>query len=264
MITNTKVLFGAVLKAVKADCVCDIGSRDGDQALLFRHLCPEASVLAFEANPINFAAMSKDVRLTNQRIDLFPFAISNARGTASFHITDVDYNDPGANKGTSSLLPSAKVKIKSAVEVETRRIDEVVPAQCPQAKAVALWIDVEGAEFAVLEGMAGIKDRVIAVHVETAKVKLRDGQRTLAELVSLMRSYGFVLSGSNIRPASDWGDVVFVSERTIRTLGPRFAMSRVKGYLGFWIPVDHAAVFLKARFPTAYRVLRKAYLKVGT
>ena len=253
-----------MLKSLKADCVCDIGSRDGDQALLFRHLCPEASVLAFEANPINFAAMSRDVRLTNQRIELFPFAISNARGMARFHITDVDYNDPDANKGTSSLLPSEKVKIKDAVEVETRRIDEVVPVQCPKAKAVALWIDVEGAEFGVLEGMAGIKDRVLAVHVETAKVKLREGQRTLAELVSLMQSYGFVLCGSNIRSASDWGDAVFVSERTIRTLGPRFGLCKLKGYLGFWVPVDHAAVFLKARFPAAYRLLRKAYLKVGT
>lgn len=54
MITNTKILFCAVLKAMDVDCVCDIGSRDGDQAILFRQLRPNAAVLAFEANPIKF------------------------------------------------------------------------------------------------------------------------------------------------------------------------------------------------------------------
>src|SRR6185436_13600572 len=51
MFTNTKSLFISILKAQGADCVCDIGSRDGDQSLLFRHLLPNAAAIAFEANP---------------------------------------------------------------------------------------------------------------------------------------------------------------------------------------------------------------------
>jgi len=264
VITNTKVLFSAVLKALEADCICDVGSRDGDQARLFRHLRPDAAVLAFEANPINFRTMANDVRLAEQGVEIFPFAVSNARATANFYIADVDYDDPRANKGTSSLRVEKNGNAKSAIEVETRRIDEVVLSKCPQARTVALWIDVEGAEFEVLEGMSQIKDRVAVVHVETARVPLRMNQKTLEEVASLMRSYGFVLCGSNIRRKSDWGDVVFVNERFIKVLGQRFALCRLKGYLGFWIPVDHAAVFLKERFPAGYRLLRKAYLKVGT
>ncbi|MCI0351075.1 MAG: hypothetical protein L0Z53_16745, partial [Acidobacteriales bacterium] len=75
---------------------------------------------------------------------------------------------------------------------------------------------------------------------------------------------GFVLAGSNMRKNSEWGDVVFISESAIRRIGWRFAVCKLKGYMGFWIPVDQAAVFLKTRWPTCYRILRQAYLKVGT
>lgn len=263
MITNTKVLFSSVLKALEADCVCDIGSRDGDQALLFRHLRPTATVLAFEANPINFGAMISNNLLRSQRVDIFPYALTNAHGTARFHITDVDYTDEKANKGTSSLLLRPDLKIKESVEVETQRIDEFILTEYPQARVIGLWIDVEGAEFDVLEGMAGLKDRVIAVHVETAKARLRESQRTLAELVPLMESYNFMLCGSNMRNSSEWGDVVFVSRAARQALGFRFSLCKLKGYVGAWLPVDHIAVLLKSRFPSTYRCFRKAYLKLG-
>lgn len=264
MITNTKVLFSAILKRVKADCVCDIGSRDGDQARLFRHLCPEAKVMAFEANPINFKAMAANPTLRSEEIEVLPFAVSGARGTAKFHVIDVDYSDPEANKGISSLLTRDDLPVKTTIEVETRRIDEVVQAQCAQAATIGLWIDVEGAEYGVLEGMSGIKDRVVAVHVETAKVPQRHGQRTLQELKVLMDGFGFALCGSNIRRTAEWGDVVFVSRHIMESLGFRFLLCKLRGYLGVWVPVDHAAVFLKSHFPAVYRLTRRIYLRVGT
>ena len=264
MITNTKILFCAVLKAMVVDCVCDIGSRDGDQAMLFRQLCPEAAVLAFEANPINFKAMRADPRLRDERIELLSFAVSNMRDIARFHVTDVDYTDPKTNKGTSSLLLREDFPIKDTVEVDTRRIDEFILAEFSQARAIALWIDVEGAEYFVIEGMSGIKDRVVVVHVETAKVPLRQGQKTLAELTVLMETQGFSLCGSNIRRTADWGDVVYVNRRVIRDLGFRFSVCKLRGYMGVWIPVDHVDEYLNTRYPAAYLFFRRLYLKFGT
>lgn len=263
MLTNTKVLFSAVLKSVGADCVCDIGSRDGDQSLLFRHLCPAATVLAFEANPINFKAMSADPRLREGRIELFPVAVSNARGTARFHVTDVDYSDPSANKGTSSLLAREDLPVKDTIEVETCRLDELLAGRFPGVRRIGLWIDVEGAEHEVLEGISAVKDRVVAVHVETARVPQRPGQKTLREVTALMDTLGFSLCGSNIRDTAEWGDVVFVNRRVRADLGWRFGICRLRGYLGFWLPVDHAAVLLKERWPSAYHLLRRLYIKLG-
>jgi len=264
MITNTKTLFCALLKALRADCVCDIGSRDGAQAVLFREVCPSAAVIAFEANPINYRAMAQTERLHTAKIQLVPYAAFNTRGTACFHVTDVDYTDATQNTGTSSLLVHDALKIRETVEIETVRLDEFIATTQPQARCVGLWIDVEGAEFEVLSGIAGIKERVAAVHVETARVPLRRGQRVMADVEALLRDMGFVPCGSNLEPQANWGDVVFVNTSVARALGPRLRLCQFKALAGNWVRADQLAVRLKLHSPWLYRTLRKWYVRLMT
>jgi FkbM family methyltransferase len=265
MFTNTKSLFISILKAQGADCVCDIGSRDGDQSLLFRHLLPNAAVIAFEANPINFEMMENKQNLKASRIEIFPYAISNQRGTARFHVADVDYSDPEANRGTSSLLRAEGQKIKKTVEVETFRIDEFILSRYPKAQKIGLWIDVEGAEYVVLEGITAIRERIVAINVETTNEPRWEGQKPLRELQAMMSGYGFVLCGSNFGAgASEWGDVVFVQQRVAEEMGFGFSVCKVKAFASYCLRADQIAVLLKNRVPWLYRFLRAMYIKFGT
>lgn len=264
MLTNTQALFAAVVKAEKADCICDIGSRDGAQSLFFRRLCPCAVVLAFEANPINFRKMAANPQLTAQGVRVLPYAVAAAHGTAPFHVIDVNYEDPRENTGISSLLVHEGLKVKQTVMVEMRRVDDVVMEEHPTAKSVGLWIDVEGAEFGVLQGMERIQDRVVALHVETARRPLRLGQRTYDEVARLLAGWGFRPAGTNMRASSDWGDVVFVSDLVRARLGWRWGLCRLKGYAGHWFRAGEIAVFLKTRCPWLYRALRNLYIRFGT
>jgi FkbM family methyltransferase len=265
MRTNTKALFISILKAQRADCVCDIGSRDGDQSLLFRHALPAADVLAFEANPINFKAMQVAPHLAAERIELFPFAISNRLGKARFHVADVDYSDRNANRGTSSLLTAAGQKVQSTVEVPTHRIDDLILGRPVARHRIGLWIDVEGAEYEVLEGMPGIADRVVAVHVETSNEPRWDGQKPLRDLVRLMTQHGFRVCGKNFGDAPEaWGDVVFVRDEVARRMGMKFGACQAKARASYLVRADNAAVLLKARAPWLYRTLRRLYIRFGT
>jgi FkbM family methyltransferase len=262
MLTNTKALFISLLKVARADVVCDVGSRDGAQSLLFRHLLPHASVIAFEANPINFEAMQRSPMLAGERIEMYPFAITNCNGVAKFHITNVDYSNPDDNHGMSSLLIHDGLEILKSVEVETKRLDDFVAGRLPQAQTIGLWIDVEGVEYGVLDGIARIKDRVIAAHVETAKTPVRHGQRTMPEVVELMKSYGFVLCGSNIAAESNWGDVVFVAQKFIERQPIVYRWCQVKALASAMAKVDHIAVFLKSRCRPLYKLLRRAFIRL--
>ncbi len=264
MLTDTRTLFASLIKALHVDCVCDIGSRDGDQSTLFRLLLPQAVVVAFEANPINFAKMQSNPNLKAHRIEIFPYAITNQRGTAKFHVTDVDYSDPAANKGTSSLLVHDELTIRESVEVETHRIDDIIEKQYSSVKRMALWIDVEGAEYGVLEGIKRIKDRVLVMHVETANYRMRHGQKIFEELMPLLESYGFVQCGSNIDNVRNWGDVVLVNKSILRELGWRFPFCKMKGYVWRHLEPQNLAVFLKARSPWLYHTLRRIYVKCWT
>ena len=268
MIRLTRGLFSLALKTVGVDCVCDIGSRDGDDSLFFRNLLPDAVVLAFEPNPINYQIMAARLELRTNHIEVFPYAISSRNGRARFYVTDVDYTDAENEAvrqqhqipltedvqkimmGTSSLLVHEGLKVRQTVEVETYRIDEFILSRYPSVNQVGLWIDVEGAEYAVIEGITRIKERVVALHVETARTPMRIGQKTTDELLPLLASLGFVPCGSNMRPTATAGDVVFLSESTIEALGWKLSALRL---------IDPIAVFLQNQVPWLYHSLRTVY-----
>lgn len=258
---NTRLLFKSLLKRCQVDCVLDIGSLDGSDSLKLREILPDAVVVAFEANPINYGRMVANPNLRAGRIEVLPYAMTNKRGTASFHVTDVDHDKPEANRGTSSLLVHRELKVKQTVEVQTWRIDEFILSRYPDARRIGLWIDVEGAEFEVLEGMAGIRDRVVAAHVETARTPQRLGQRGYAQVETLMSSLEFVPAGTNMTGESTWGDVVFVSRAFRARLGLRYHWCRGLAGLTRWCQVELVDSFLQAHCLPLHRILRRFYAK---
>lgn len=238
----TRRFFSLVLRALRADCVCDIGSRDAEESLFFRRLLPDAVVLAFEASPSNYEMMAAREDLRAKRIEIFPYAVCSRNGEATFHVID-DQADKDTMRrlhhipqsedvekiirGSGSLLlHEGPTPIKHNVEVETRRIDDFIRGLYPSMERIGLWIDVEGAEYDVLEGMARIQDRVVALHVETARTPMRIGQRTIDDLLPLLASMDFVLCGSNMGAHDNWGDAVFLSQKSIEGLGWKFPFFR--------------------------------------
>ncbi len=261
---NTKLLFGSILRLAESDCVCDIGSRDGDQALFFKQLLPNASVCAFEANPFNFKAMKVKQALIDAKIDIQEVAVSNENGTATFHVIDVDYSDPNENTGISSLLSRDDLKVKMAVTVPAVRIDDFILDKYPASQRIGLWIDVEGAEFLVLNGLDRIKDRIVAIHVESWLTSKWKGQKLYPEVETLLRGQGFVPYGNNLTSEMIFGDFVFIQKEWQTKLGASLLKARWKGMLGGWLKADALAYHLKKRLPGLYRVLKHLYMKFGT
>jgi FkbM family methyltransferase len=252
---DTKTLFAGLAKKLNVDCIFDIGSRDGDQSLFFRDILPDAQVAAFEANPSNYKAIvAKGV--PERGIQVYPYAVSNSNGMATFYVADPD-SDPHAI-GSSSLLPGGYL-LKEKIDVETHRLDDFVLENYPAAKRLALWIDVESAEYEVLEGITKIKDRVLVIHTETAVEAVRENQKTFSELVKLMESLGFTLCGSSLR----WkiGDVVFINDQARPMLGYSLGYYQFRSRITDLIRIGSIAVFFKKKSPPLYRFLRAVYLK---
>jgi FkbM family methyltransferase len=264
MLPNTRVLFTAILQRAGADLICDIGSRDGEDALRLRSLFPAARLFAFEANHYNFDRMAADARLQDARVELFSCAISGADGEARFHISDVDYSDERANRGTSSLLSGGNVEVKETAIVQTRRLDRFVLEKYPDAKVIGLWIDVEGAEYEVLSGIGGIKERIAVIHVETAITPFREGQRTTNELTDLLETLGFEPAAIGFEQKHGWGDAVYIRKSVREALGWRFRLFRWKSKASAALGVGHIAVFLRDRFPRLYRSVYRMYHRLGS
>jgi len=260
LVTNTRILFSALLQSAGVDCVCDIGSRDGMDALRFRTLFPVARILAFEANRHNHASMLSNARLVAARIEMLPLAISNTNGETTFNIT---VDDADGISGTSSLLSGGSIKVTEIARVQTRRLDEVVAERCPECRHLGLWVDVEGAEYLVFEGMTNICDRVAVIHVETAVKPMREGQRTLAEVTELLDRLGFDLVDVGFSKTDLWGDAVYIN-RTVRAkLGLKYERFRLKARLSARLRIDYLAVFLYRHTPRLHRIAYRLFHRLG-
>ena len=83
-------LFYFLLKRYSPDIVCDIGSRDGRESLKFRSILPDSKVIAFEANPENYAKMVDDHSLVEHAIDVVNQAVSDKHGVIDFYKIDTN------------------------------------------------------------------------------------------------------------------------------------------------------------------------------
>ena len=98
------------------------------------------------------------------------------------------------------------------VSVRAVRLDSfLTDVLAGPARTIALWIDVEGAAYEVLEGIDRIRDRVCLVHVEVETRAFWQGQRLWPDIDALMRQLGFTPIAR--RPGDEQFDVVFVNDR---------------------------------------------------
>ncbi len=261
LVTNTRILFSALLQSAGGDCICDIGSRDGMDALRFRQLFPKARILAFEANKHNYASMTANAQLAAGQVEILPFAVSNTDGETSFNITAAD---PDGISGTSSLLAGGSVQVKEVVSVQTRRLDAMIKERCPERRCLGLWVDVEGAEYFVFEGMSDICDQVAVIHVETAVKPMREGQKTMPEVTALLDGLGFDLVDAGFSDTDVWGDAVYVNRGVRAKMGWAFERSRLKARLSAKLRIDHVALFLYKRMPWLHRIAYRLYHRAGT
>lgn len=198
MILNTRRLFCRLLRTLEIETVCDVGSMDGSDALLFRRALPAARILAFEPNPTNLALMRADERLQRARIRVLPFAASDCRSEAPFFVVEADYarEESRAWRGMSSLYRRSDgySRLAEIVNVRTARLDEFLLAEKLESRPIALWIDAEGMAFEVVRGAAAVARSTSLIHVEVeTRPVIGANQKLYAEVEKALNDAGFVL-----------------------------------------------------------------------
>ena len=194
MIVNTRRLFARLLAQLRIEVVCDVGSMNGFDALMFGRAVPQATIYAFEPNPENFRLMETDARLKARDIQLVAAAAADRSGEAEFFLVDADYGRHDPRRGMSSLYRRADgwSKSEGVVPVPTTRLDAFLAGRCAPDSGVALWIDVEGAAYQVIAGAAGIAKQTQLVHVEVETAPcIAAAQRLYPEVKALLQAQGF-------------------------------------------------------------------------
>jgi FkbM family methyltransferase len=229
LIVSTRRLFCRLLRTFEIATVCDVGSMDGSEALLFRRTLPSASILALEPNPGNFAVMAADERLRRSGIHVLPVAASDCRAVAPFFVIDADYS-PGrdrARRGISSLYERADwTQLTSSIQVPTVRIDELLVSEALDAGPIALWIDTEGMAFEVIRGSSGVLSSTQLIHVEVeTQAIIGANQKLFLDVKCMLVDAGFMLLATDQRLDALQFNAVFV-----RTDHSQATMARILRY----------------------------------
>jgi len=192
MITvNTRQVFLALLRDLDIDLVCEVGSMNGEDALAFRTRLPLARIIALEPNPENLRHMRADRRLAMAHIDIVGAAASHVDSHAPFFVVEADYASANARRGMSSLHQrDERAYPSTAVEVRTLRLDTLLAPALAAGARIALWIDVEGHACEVLEGLRGVAQHVVLLHVELeSQPCIAPEQRLYPEARALLESW---------------------------------------------------------------------------
>ena len=168
--------------------ILDVGSRDLEHSLKFGGKYPNARILAFEPNPFGIKQCKHKLAVMKKNnIELLEFAVSDQDGEMDFYSVTV-------NDGCSSLLEPIDVpfglKQWNVVKVAVKRLDRVLEDMGINQVDV-LWLDTQGTELKVLEGLGSILDTVKCIHTEACPKQYYKGHILKDELETFLHSKGF-------------------------------------------------------------------------
>jgi FkbM family methyltransferase len=159
--------------------VADVGAHIGYFALTAAKIVgPYGRVWAFEPNPDSLRYLRRSAERNGlvERVTALPIAVSDATGTAEFHLA------PG-NRMSSGLF--VKHDFERTVRVETGCLDDLVRGAVDVMK-----MDVEGAEVRALRGMPRILRQLSTLCIECNPPFLRSSGSSADELLELLDDAG--------------------------------------------------------------------------
>jgi FkbM family methyltransferase len=175
----------------RIDHVLDVGANVGQYAMRLRLGGYRGRITSFE--PVASAHAEISARAAGDPAwTVAPRrALGAANGRAILHISN--------RSDMSSLRPMAALTLEALAksfeigrqEVEVARLDAVFDQLVQAGENVFLKIDAQGSEADILEGAAGVIDRLAGLQVELSLRPMYEGEKTYLELCRWIEDRGF-------------------------------------------------------------------------
>ena len=176
--------------------IFEIGVHIGKDTERIKELTGSNFIYGFEPDPRNIQILNERNRLSLFE-KFYDCALSNLDGESIFYLSSGHppevYKDPDINKewSASNSLKAPKnhldihtwCKFEERLNVKTLRMDHVCN-EIGLNKIDLVWMDVQGAEDLVIEGMGEFKNNIRFIYTEYNNNDLYDGSPTLQRIIS--------------------------------------------------------------------------------
>lgn len=176
--------------------IFEIGVHIGKDTERIKELTGSNFIYGFEPDPRNIEILSERNRMSLFK-KFYDCALSNVNGESIFYLSSGHppeiYNDPDMNKewSASNSLKAPKnhldihrwCRFDDRLNVKTLRMDSVCE-EIELSKIDLIWMDVQGAEDLVIQGMGEFKNNIRFIYTEYNNNDLYDGSPTLQNIIS--------------------------------------------------------------------------------
>ncbi len=213
-----------LFRARRPSVIFDIGACEGEDSVRYARRFPTARVFAFEPLPANQELIRQNMeRHAIHNVELIPQALSDHEGPARFHVSsgtpEVRYagdNWNYGNKSSSLLEPEPEgamppwLEFRETVTVSCTTLDRFCARQGID-RVDFIHMDVQGAEFLVLQGGMNMLGATRALWLEVMTSAVYRGQHLKHEVQALLAGMDFALLHEDERGPE--GDCFYLNRR---------------------------------------------------
>lgn len=170
--------------------ILDAGAHNGRTTLELVQIFPESTVYAFEPVPVLFKQLQSNAKSCSN-IKCYQLALGEKEGTAVFHVSQ------GRGDGSSSLLKPKDhlnqfpdVKFNRNIFVNVNTLDNWAQREGVD-RIDFLWLDMQGAEYAMMKASPQIMSTVKAIYTEFSLTELYENCPLYPEYKKWLESLGF-------------------------------------------------------------------------
>lgn len=203
--------------------IFEIGACEGEDSIRYANLFPNSKIYAFEPLEKNvLRAKSNIEKYKKYNISIFPFALSDKRGSAKFRVSSgapnnvADVKDWDFGNKSSSLLQPEKhldivkfVNFKEEIDVHTETLDSFC-SQHGITDIDFIHMDVQGAELMVLNGAKETIKSIKSIWLEVSRISLYKDQPLYDDIKRFMFDNGYVLIKDTVDNIT--GDQLYISK----------------------------------------------------
>ncbi len=178
----------------RVDVVLDVGANEGQYARHLRWIGYEGRIVSFEPLAAPFEVLRRRAGL-DLRWEAVQAALGAEAGEASIHVAaDTKFSSVRAPLPALLALDDHSRPVRTE-RVEVRRLDGVFEEHVRPHERAFLKVDTQGYELAVLEGAAGVLDRLAGLRLEMSLAPLYEEEPVAAEMIQRVTALGFSLWG---------------------------------------------------------------------
>lgn len=198
--------FRRLCRRVAPAVVLEIGAHEASFSRWAATELPDARVIAFEANPHVHAKFA--AKLAGTGVGYLNAAVGPVNGQVELNLPlEVDGKSRKLTSRMASLAMHTRASDYVQVSVPSVRLDDHL--ELAEGERVVAWIDVEGANEAVLRSGPSVLDRTDAIYIEVERETTWEGQWLDSDVALHLRQHGLIPVARDIKRQHQY-NVVFV------------------------------------------------------